>query len=480
MQLSRVAARVGGSRFPRAVALDRHIAAHDPLSLATAHRLGGLTIDGRIAARPYSGPSASPQSTGAPEKDQSASHADLNSSMGGVFQIPVASSEAPEAESIDNDADSFNPQTINLKVVLPSDSLLERMRSEKYTSLTAKQQRTIAAQVKADLVDSIAGKGASQSILVETVSKGEIKDALFLAKLLSNHSKEGQPLGFHLYQRIGELGEMEGEFRCAQLLSTGYQGQKRDLSRAMEQIQSLAERGHAVSQYLMGESAFKRGDSASGLEWIQKSADNGYPTAYVQLGHLYRSGHGSVPVDQSKAFECLKKGSELGVVEATYLLGIHYQSGLGTAVDAQKSFECFQSAAHAGLSASQHNLGAIYFSGQPEIGVERDLWRAMEYWKMAATQGFQQSQMNLGRLYLEGSVDQKDPTKSLQPDWDEARLWFDKAAKGGDPTFQEEARLFLGMMSDHERSKVGGAEAAAEPRPGPVTQHRDNRSCSVQ
>jgi hypothetical protein len=88
---------------------------------------------------------------------------------------------------------------------------------------------------------------------------------------------------------------------------------------------------------------------STGVKYIIKAAQNNNPHANAQLGFMLSKGI-VFEKDDKKAVEYLTKADTLGVIEATFLLGMHYMTGRGLPIDKQKGFECYLKAANQGTS----------------------------------------------------------------------------------------------------------------------------------
>ena len=94
--------------------------------------------------------------------------------------------------------------------------------------------------------------------------------------------------------------------------------------KAYDRLQLSAERGLAISQYMMGEVArtgtlFPPNDTIA-RSWYQKAALQGHGAAIYQLGLMYRDGRGGLPKDDDEFLACLHKAAKQGTKEALSLL----------------------------------------------------------------------------------------------------------------------------------------------------------------
>lgn len=166
-------------------------------------------------------------------------------------------------------------------------------------------------------------------------------------------------------------------------------------------------------------------------EYNQKDAENNLKLA---LEYIYEKNEEK----NFKDFIILCKKSALqGNVEAQFILGILYQSGIEGLegyfgvdmpnhkkygkIDLEKSLYWFEMASKKGSSKAQYTLGYIYEQG---LGVEIDYKKAVEFYKKSALQGDPIGQCNLGYMYEKGL--------GIEVDLKKAVLWYEKSALQGD------------------------------------------------
>lgn len=105
--------------------------------------------------------------------------------------------------------------------------------------------------------------------------------------------------------KAGALGSLEAQRDLGALFATGDWTGPRDLVRAAEWYRRAAERGHPDAQYnlgfmcLLGEGVAS--DPREGLQWLRRSAAQGYEISYHLLADLYRNGYYGVPLDPAEA-----------------------------------------------------------------------------------------------------------------------------------------------------------------------------------
>lgn len=142
-----------------------------------------------------------------------------------------------------------------------------------------------------------------------------------------------------------------------------------------------AKKGCVEAMYLLGTSDYIF-DDMEPYEWLQRAIDQGRAKAWYALGCQY-----SIPKfsggleDDEKEIMCYHKAAELGVAEAYYELGVHYNQGWKVKLDEKKAFEYFMKAAEMKLPDALNVLSYIYKKGNSVV--EKDLEKALEYAQMA-------------------------------------------------------------------------------------------------
>lgn len=154
--------------------------------------------------------------------------------------------------------------------------------------------------------------------------------------------------------------------------------------RQAEVYYEYAKKGCVEAMYLLGTSDYTF-DDIEPAEWLQRAIDRGHAKAWYALGCQY-----SIPKfaggleDDEKEFICYHKAAELGVAEAYYELGVHYNQGWKVELDEKKAFEYFTKAAELGSPDALSILSYIYKTGNSVV--EKDLEKALEYAQKAYTE----------------------------------------------------------------------------------------------
>ncbi|MEI6033946.1 MAG: serine/threonine-protein kinase [Verrucomicrobiae bacterium] len=172
-------------------------------------------------------------------------------------------------------------------------------------------------------------------------------------------------------------------------------------------------------------------DFPAAVGWFQQGAAAGDSDAMVALADCYRYGRG-VPRSEIKAVEVLQAASALNHPQAMNTLGDMLKKGLPGyfAPNYQEAFRLFSAAQRLGNADAQANIGVLYANGQ---GVPKDPQKAFAIWKDGAENQGSPMCMFFYAMALEGGlVGEKKP--------DEAKEWYLRAAKGGNPSAVEWCR----------------------------------------
>jgi len=119
--------------------------------------------------------------------------------------------------------------------------------------------------------------------------------------------------------------------------------------------------------------------------------------AFHVLGALYLSGDRGLPKNSKKALELWIRASELGSVEADYLLACSYLAGTGIEKDIQKAWHYCELAANGGHEMARYNLG-IEMKDSSSMNV------AMAHLMIAARCGLEEALKEVGEGYKEGYI----------------------------------------------------------------------------
>ncbi len=102
-----------------------------------------------------------------------------------------------------------------------------------------------------------------------------------------------------------------------------------------------------VSLYIIGKKCYQDDNYGKAVEYLQPSADYGYPKAQYLLGMCYKDGKG-IEKNDPKAFELFKEAAEQDYSDALIALSYMYQRGCYVKKDKVKALELCTKAANLG------------------------------------------------------------------------------------------------------------------------------------
>jgi TPR repeat protein len=118
--------------------------------------------------------------------------------------------------------------------------------------------------------------------------------------------------------RLADAGQKDAQYVLGCRYFKGINGVSHMKRLAMQLLRKAADQGHALAQASLGD-RFMKGDSSEGQnyrtakEWFEKAPPSERSAiALDALGHIYRDGHGGVPVDTAKATELFEKSAAQG------------------------------------------------------------------------------------------------------------------------------------------------------------------------
>ncbi|KAK8871335.1 hypothetical protein M9Y10_007055 [Tritrichomonas musculus] len=218
--------------------------------------------------------------------------------------------------------------------------------------------------------------------------EGDSKDEVFnLRRKMKKISKEKETLTKEISKQKRLLKKLENEV-------TTYKSSQDDF------IESL----HS----LHGNRREKNYDKA--LEFLKKSSEGGNMNASYLLGLMYENGEG-LERDFNKAKKCYEKSAEQGNSHGYNRIGFCYKNGLGIESDYPKAFKYYKKASDMGNKLSINNLGICYEQGD---GVKQDYSKAVECYKKASELGNSGGSYNLADCYEQGVGVKKDLSKAIE------------------------------------------------------------------
>ena len=157
------------------------------------------------------------------------------------------------------------------------------------------------------------------------------------------------------------------------------------------------------------------------IEWLYRSAEQGYDIAMYKLGKIYLQGD-VVNKDVSRAIFWLQQADEQNNQYAQYLLGKTYMNGVDVKADYIKAEELLARASNQGSPYAKYSLAKMHLKGQAQ---HSQLSIAVRLLTEAANQGNQWAEYQLGKMYLYG--------QGVDKNYDEAvRLLTSSANRGNE------------------------------------------------
>lgn len=228
--------------------------------------------------------------------------------------------------------------------------------------------------------------------------------AVGLIALLSNN------INAQSLKEKAESGDKVAQYQYAQKFSDRMFPSKEDLSEAVQWLTKSALQGYAPAQcslgycYWAGKGVKK--DYLTAFNWYQKSAEQGNMTAQFNMGVCYANGYG-VAESKYTAFNWYKKSADQGYVNAEVALAKCYYYGNGTTTNNTIAFQWFTKAAEKKNAEAMFFLGECYANG---FGITQNLQTAIEWYNKAADDDDEKAEFALAQLYLTGRGVEKDTT----------------------------------------------------------------------
>lgn len=191
-------------------------------------------------------------------------------------------------------------------------------------------------------------------------------------------------------------------------------------------VMKRAKSGDAVAQFLLAE-CYNTGlgvkyNDQSHIDWLKKSADQGFVGSLVNLGSIYRMGSltQSLNIDKAKAYNLFKQAAGKGEVRSLYYLAEMNFAGEGTKMNEVLAAKNMLAAAERGYTKAQAEMGKLYDLG---IGVSQNFTLAEKWYRKAAVMGDFQAQQSLGNMFFFGYGVTRNNSEAFK--------WYKKSADQG-------------------------------------------------
>jgi uncharacterized protein len=166
------------------------------------------------------------------------------------------------------------------------------------------------------------------------------------------------------------------------------------------EYRSLAERGQAGAQCVLGELYRANADYVEALRWFRSAAIQGDAAAEVATGDLYREGQGVLP-DAAAAARWYERAAASNNADALWKLGRLYEDGEGVPQDSETATVLFRRAAELGSAGAHNSLGNLSL-------FSRNFADALSWYRQAAGRGCGEALLNLAGMYYEGLGVERD------------------------------------------------------------------------
>lgn len=186
-----------------------------------------------------------------------------------------------------------------------------------------------------------------------------------------------------------------------------------------------ADKGSKWSQYRAAKYMLDRDgdhyDPKKAVEYLTKSAKQGYTVAKYILGKLYLKGE-DVPKQMLHALHWLESAVQDDNQYAEYLLGKVLLKGDDVERDTERAESLLRRSSEQGNKYAAYTLGKAYLNGDI---LTQNIDEAVRLLNLSASKGFAPAQFILGRLLYKGDVVQKDIVAALK--------YLDRAAAQKNP-----------------------------------------------
>ncbi|CAI3952601.1 unnamed protein product [Commensalibacter communis] len=201
--------------------------------------------------------------------------------------------------------------------------------------------------------------------------------------------KADTKLALVFYEQSAKQGSKEA---AAMLKLIDQQGASiaQSLLMTVQHIQNQAHQGNAKAQYQLAMLSLYNHHLQTSMDWLEKSARQGYLPAQYQLGSFYFMGI-TGRADPVKGVEVWEKIAATNPVNQDH-------------------------AVKQAIIDANVMLGQIYFAGRD--GIAKDLKRFFHYYEQAAELGNKEAMHYIAMMYQQG--------KGVEKNLEQSQLWFEK------------------------------------------------------
>jgi TPR repeat protein len=171
--------------------------------------------------------------------------------------------------------------------------------------------------------------------------------------------------------------------------------------------------GKSNADYQQGFAAFSIGDYETALAEWTPLAERGHAESQFGMGQLCANGWGTAQND-AEALKWYVLAATQGHGEAQFNIGVMYQNGWGVDQSDTEALRWMEASAESGFPAAHRTLGGIYESG---IGVETDYVQAYQWYETGAMLGDSESNYNREELAMNMDEAEVSAAQALAENW---------------------------------------------------------------
>lgn len=203
-----------------------------------------------------------------------------------------------------------------------------------------------------------------------------------------------------------------------------------------EVLKKVVQSGNKNQQFFLGLLYADKKDYTNAILWLEKSANQGYLVAQLNLAMWYQFGYQDIPANQTKALFWYEKAAKSGNKAAQSIIAKTFLEQQNYA----KSHSWYQKLTQAGDAQAAYYLAYLFARG---LGVKKDLVQAYQSLKKSAKQNYAPAQYMLGLFYEQGLGVKKDEKKQL--------FWLEKSARNGLAKAQYKLASYYYFSDDNQQ-----------------------------
>ncbi|KAG0169502.1 hypothetical protein DFQ28_002291 [Apophysomyces sp. BC1034] len=270
-----------------------------------------------------------------------------------------------------------------------------------------------------------------------------------------------------LLKQLAARGHAESQYYLGNLYASGLLSRKdkNEFDKAFPLFVQASKHHHADAAYRAAkcyeDGLGSRKDSAKAIQFYRKAATLNHPGSMYRLGMAEVNGELGISKNPRDGVKWLKRAAEAATVEyphAIHELAILHERGIDNVVfvDLDYAVTLYAQAAELGYAPSAFRLGECYEYGK--LNCQQDPALSIHYYTIAAQQGHREACFALTAWYLVGS-----PNVLPQSD-EEAYLWARRAAEKELPKAEYAVGYFsevgIGTSKNNEEAMTWYRKAA--------------------